>query len=816
MTVAPSLPPWLDDRHEQRRLGPRRVSGVRSPPRHPESRAKPADDRRTTSSPWEMSEEPVRQTRSQKRALERETLPGELMESKKARLDPRAGAGAGGGGAGGGGGGVKAERVERGCSMLNAGEVKATIKVEVQTGDEPVNMSKSGGKAGLRSPSPDDIIVLSDSESSSPLNGLSHHPRSCPPPRSWYVPQRTAPPHHRTQALGTLNIAPLRPTQMEACSWKQSGGLVIIKQLKQELRLEEAKLVLLKKLRQSQIQKEASLQRMTGSSSSVATPPPLVRGSISASKGSLQVVSGRSAGGVIPPPLVRGAARLLQTRGPGHHAHAAQRGPAHPGDPPADPESAAAAAAPSRAVSPGPPPLLLAPRATVPSMQVQGQRVIQQGLIRVANASLLVNISQAAPTALKGSAVTSQTQLSGVTVTTVLERSLLEIPAPAPPETQLPLPALRRQQRVHLPGGAGGGGAPPAGHAGHRQAASAPSLKEPHACSQCRTDFTPRWRQEKGGVALCDRCTASGQKRALKAEHTGRLKAAFVSALQQEQEMEQRILQQTAASHTSSSHTSSSSSFLCGGEGGAPGPGDPADEAACARGPTTDTRPSPAPHAPIKQFSRSLQSPGSLTHSFSQIQSAVAAAALVSRPGVTMAYVNPSLTAHKSSSAVDRQREYLLDMILSLRPQAANMAASKVKQDMPPPGGYGPIDYKRNLPKRGFSGYSMFGIGIGVMLLGYWRLFKWNRERRRLQIEEMEARIALLPLLQAEQDRRMLRMMRENLEEEAKIMKDVPGWKVGESPFHTERWVTPLSEELYSLRPRKELALKRFGLQWYM
>lgn len=32
------------------------------------------------------------------------------------------------------------------------------------------------------------------------------------------------------------------------------------------------------------------------------------------------------------------------------------------------------------------------------------------------------------------------------------------------------------------------------------------------------------------------------------------------------------------------------------------------------------------------------------------------------------------------------------------------MAGAKVKQDMPPPGGYGPIDYKRNLPKRGPSG----------------------------------------------------------------------------------------------------------------
>lgn len=32
------------------------------------------------------------------------------------------------------------------------------------------------------------------------------------------------------------------------------------------------------------------------------------------------------------------------------------------------------------------------------------------------------------------------------------------------------------------------------------------------------------------------------------------------------------------------------------------------------------------------------------------------------------------------------------------------MAGSKVKQDMPPSGGYPAFDYKRNLPKRGLSG----------------------------------------------------------------------------------------------------------------
>lgn len=144
------------------------------------------------------------------------------------------------------------------------------------------------------------------------------------------------------------------------------------------------------------------------------------------------------------------------------------------------------------------------------------------------------------------------------------------------------------------------------------------------------------------------------------------------------------------------------------------------------------------------------------------------------------------------------------------------MAGSKVKQDMPPPGGYAPIDYKRNLPKRGLSGYSMFGIGIGMMLFGYWRVFKWNRERRRLQIEEFEARIALMPLLQAEHDRKTLQQLRENLEEEAVIMKDVPGWKVGESVFHTDRWVTPLPDELFNLRPREELLRKRFGFMFYV
>ncbi|KAJ7308243.1 hypothetical protein JRQ81_008768 [Phrynocephalus forsythii] len=147
---------------------------------------------------------------------------------------------------------------------------------------------------------------------------------------------------------------------------------------------------------------------------------------------------------------------------------------------------------------------------------------------------------------------------------------------------------------------------------------------------------------------------------------------------------------------------------------------------------------------------------------------------------------------------------------------AAAGAARKVKQDMPPPGGYGPIDYKRHMPRRGLSGYSLFAIGFGIFTYGWYSLAKWNRERKRLQIEDLEGQIAILPLLMAEEDRRMLRMLRENFEEEAKIMKDVPGWQVGESRYHTTRWVPPLAEELYYLYPQDVLDHVIYGYQNYM
>ncbi|XP_068776468.1 transcriptional repressor p66-alpha isoform X9 [Struthio camelus] len=558
-----------------------------------------------------MTEEACR-TRSQKRALEREITHNDV-DSKKIKMEK-----------GLLGTDINAEgdmkiKTDPGAGkvqgLLKGGEVKATIKVEVQTGDEPVDMStsKSEIKREKRVPSPD-VIVLSDNEPSSPrMNGLT----------------KIALKETNTEAL--MKSSPEERERM-------------IKQLKEELRLEEAKLVLLKKLRQSQIQKETTTQKTSSTRiPGTVIPPPLVRGGqqTSSKLGTQQNTQ------IVMPPLVRGAQQIHNIR---QHS------------------------------STGPPPLLLAPRASVPSVQIQGQRIIQQGLIRVANVpntSLLVNIPQASPTSIKGTTVTSA-QANATTTSAAsivnsndspasrqaaaklalrkqLEKTLLEIPPPKPPAPEMNfLPSAANNEFIYLVGleevvqnlletqG---------------KVSVAASSREPYMCAQCKTDFTCRWREEKNGTIMCETCMTSNQKKALKAEHTNRLKAAFVKALQQEQEIEQRILQQTAS--------------------------------------PVQTKSEPiVQHHSLKQTASQMSrgppgAPRGVLHAFSQspkLQNASSAAALGSRPGKhaerpvskgsaatwkktpintggALPFVNPSLAVHKSSSAVDRQREYLLDMI---------------------------------------------------------------------------------------------------------------------------------------------------------
>ncbi|MCJ1432585.1 hypothetical protein MMC27_001942 [Xylographa pallens] len=78
-------------------------------------------------------------------------------------------------------------------------------------------------------------------------------------------------------------------------------------------------------------------------------------------------------------------------------------------------------------------------------------------------------------------------------------------------------------------------------------------------------------------------------------------------------------------------------------------------------------------------------------------------------------------------------------------------------QDLPPTGGYEPIQYKRNLPARGFRpSYYLFAMG-GIMAFGFYKVGKGIREQNELAREKMWSRIHLIPLLQAEEDRDLVR-----------------------------------------------------------
>ncbi|KAL0376870.1 UNVERIFIED_CONTAM: NADH dehydrogenase [ubiquinone] 1 alpha subcomplex subunit-B [Sesamum calycinum] len=105
----------------------------------------------------------------------------------------------------------------------------------------------------------------------------------------------------------------------------------------------------------------------------------------------------------------------------------------------------------------------------------------------------------------------------------------------------------------------------------------------------------------------------------------------------------------------------------------------------------------------------------------------------------------------------------------------AGMASVKdmpVLQDGPPPGGFAPVRFARRIPSKGPSSMAIFLAAFGA--------FSWGCTRA-LKEEKYAARRAILPMLQAEEDERFVKEWKKYLEEEARIMKDVPGWKVGES-----------------------------------
>ena len=68
------------------------------------------------------------------------------------------------------------------------------------------------------------------------------------------------------------------------------------------------------------------------------------------------------------------------------------------------------------------------------------------------------------------------------------------------------------------------------------------------------------------------------------------------------------------------------------------------------------------------------------------------------------------------------------------------------------------------------------------------------RFRREEYEERLQCRRNLVSMLQAEEDRRYVSAKKVAVEREAEIMKDVPGWKAGESVYNNGRWMPPATQ----------------------
>lgn len=326
-------------------------------------------------------------------------------------------------------------------------------------------------------------------------------------------------------------LAPIKELTPAEFKQRERG----LRRLREELRAEEMKLVLLKKLKQSQQLKE-----------NVAVLPPNIPQSALPPTG---LPSGLS----ITPTTVKVPVKSQPPPG-SHSRHSNSHGKPMPGNVPSllrgqPPAARTSLHAPSLPSSP------LNNRGASLSVPQPPQR---SSLNRppsgfppgVKDLSPSVTITPAPPQPIKersrdDNQTPAQRQAAAkLALRKQLEKTLLQIPPPKPPPPEMHfIPNPSNTEFIYLVG---------LEHVVDflTKETKIPIPPAPFACSQCGSDFTPVWKWEnKGkskaltGKVICEQCVTNNVKKALKAEHTNRLKTAFVKALQQEQEIEQRLAQ---------------------------------------------------------------------------------------------------------------------------------------------------------------------------------------------------------------------------------------------------------------------------------
>lgn len=115
-----------------------------------------------------------------------------------------------------------------------------------------------------------------------------------------------------------------------------------------------------------------------------------------------------------------------------------------------------------------------------------------------------------------------------------------------------------------------------------------------------------------------------------------------------------------------------------------------------------------------------------------------------------------------------------------------------VAQDLPPKGGYPePVQWKRNLPARGFHPRVYFFGVLGICTYGFYKLIAGIRERNELFRENQWSRIYIQPLLLAEVDRDDYRRLMSLQAREAAIMSEVPDFDPKKSVYHDSSYHQP-------------------------
>lgn len=125
-------------------------------------------------------------------------------------------------------------------------------------------------------------------------------------------------------------------------------------------------------------------------------------------------------------------------------------------------------------------------------------------------------------------------------------------------------------------------------------------------------------------------------------------------------------------------------------------------------------------------------------------------------------------------------------------------------QDLPPEGGYSSVNFKRVPLKPILSPKALAGAFAAVSVGAWYMYYLTDKQLLREEIEMRSCRNVMLPIVMAERDRLYLKELRRNRDEEAKLMENVPGWKVGtwygEPIYKTlpkNAWVDPHYYEFY-------------------